>query len=240
MKRLIIIAAIAAISFLSDSFAVHAQSRTGVVTASSMVVTRTKVRNPIKVQWQDKFEFTYTEHYQVSYTGGWRFGNFLFLGFGAGVQVYPNVIPWDENGTYSIKFPKNENPNDVLDDSKYYSTSKIAVPIYAQIRFRFLKTAVSPYLSGSGGWLFQNNFLFTEGREHDPELGECRLYSYETNDMNGCYYAEVFVGADVRLKNGAGVSLGLGPIWTGQDGHYLNPRENDTRAIGGFKLELSF
>lgn len=240
MKRLFIIAAIAAISFLSDSFAVLAQSRTGVVTASSMVVTRTKVRNPIKVQWQDKFEFTYTQHYQVSYTGGWRFGNFLFLGFGAGVQVYPDVIPWDENGTYSIKFPKNENPNDVLDDSKYYSTSKIAVPVYAQIRFRFMKTAVSPYLSGSGGLLIQNNFLFTETTDYDPELGEYRLYSYNTNDINGCYYAEVFFGADVRLKNGACVALGLGPIWTGQDMEYLNPKSNDTRAIGGFKLELSF
>lgn len=221
MKRIILIILIC---ILSGSFATHAQNRGGTVTASSMVVTRTKIKNPIKIRWQNNIDVTVSEHYQLSYTGGWRFGNFFYFGFGTGVQYYTNVIPWDENGSFEIA--------DISEEMKdiNYAPSKIAVPIYAQLRFRFLKTRVSPYLSATGGLVFQT-FCAHEG---DYKTG-----SYYKDGIEGLYYADVFVGIDVRLKNDSSISLGLGPIFTGQDENYLSS-EGFTRAIGGFKLGYSF
>ena len=185
-----------------------------------MVVTRTKIKNPIKIRWQNNIDVTVSEHYQLSYTGGWRFGNFFYFGFGTGVQYYTNVIPWDENGRFEIA--------DISEEMEYinYAPSKIAVPIYAQLRFRFLKTRVSPYLSATGGLVLQT-FCAHEGG------------SYYKDGIEGLYYADVFVGIDVRLKNDSSISLGLGPIFTGQEENYLSS-EGYTRATGGFKLGYSF
>lgn len=229
MKRLIIIVAIAASCFFSDAYSALAQSRTGVVTASSMVVTRTKIKSPTKIRWQDNIyaTTTLTQHHEIAYSGGWRFGNFLFMGFGAGVQMYPNVLPWDENSVIDMN---NKGEDLKLDGDKYYSPSKIAVPVFAQIKFRFLKTRISPYLYGKGGLLCQGMVA------HE---GDYRTGKYYKDGIDVVYYATFSFGLDIKLNDESSISLGLGPILTGQEENYLDPSE-DTRITTGINLEFSF
>lgn len=256
MKRIIVIVAVIAACIMSDASVAFSQNRTGVVTSSSMIVTRTKIKkekDPVPIKWQNNIDATVTQYTQLSYTGGWRFGNFLFLGFGAGIQINYKTMPWDENGLLSIK---DFNIDDLTmeghytpdDFDGYYSAGRIAVPVYLNIKFRFMKTKVAPYLSAAAGVLAHRGYHY-EIREdldiYDPNYG---YYRYDENlfekyGVEGSLFAEIMIGVDFRLKNGSDISIGLGPIWKGagsgvdMNSYHIRPSEV---AIGGFKLGYSF
>lgn len=207
MKQIIVISLLC---ILSGSFATLAQNRGGTVTASSMVVTRTKL--PSNIRWQNSIEATVSDFYSLSYIGGWRFSNALFFGFGTGLQVFPNLLHWDTDDSL---FNSELEELQKLDKSKYYSPSRIALPVYAHVKFRFLKTKISPYLSASGGLL---------------------IGSSGSEDVTGVYYADCFVGVDFKLKEKSSIALGLGPIWNGQE----TILEENGYSGGGYKLVYSF
>lgn len=232
MKRavIILIATIAANVFLSDVFVAHAQNRGGTVTASSMIVTRTKIKKPkepVKIRWQNNIDVATTghDHHQLSYTGGWRFGNFFYFGFGTGVQYYPNVLPWDENGKLDMT-TLSEDMKEELENS-YYNPSQIAVPVYAQVKFRFLKGRISPFLSASGGLIFQG---WASMEEYDK--------IYCKDGVEGLPFFDAVVGVDFKLKNDSIISFGIGPVLTGQNARY--PKAEEDRSTGCFKLGFSF
>ena len=263
MRRIITIIVIAFAWILSDAFVAHSQSRRGIVTASSMTVTRTKtrVKDPVKIKWQHNIDATVspTEHYQLTYTGGWRFGNFLFLGFGTGVQVYPNVLPWGESEAYKAEFSVIRNSSYDSDSpnfpdgyytyeyfyGKYHNPSRIAVPLYLHTKFRFMKTRVAPFLSASGGFMFTGH-VDSEGNRSgdDSYYGSFRYDTYYKNGADVVYYADIMFGIDIRFRNESSLTLGLGPIFTGQDDDYpsvySSEYEDETRAVGGFRLGYSF
>lgn len=205
MKRIIVISLLC---ILSGSFATYAQNRGGTVTASSMVVTRTKL--PSNIRWQNSIEATVSDFYSLSYVGGWRFSNSLFFGFGTGLQIFPNLLHWDRYENLDMEELQK------LDKDKYYSPSRIALPIYAHVKLRFLKTKVSPYLAASGGLI---------------------VGSSGSKDVTGVYYADCFVGVDFKLNNKSSIALGLGPIWNGQESIIL---QEDGYSGGGYKLVYSF
>ena len=219
MKQLITLAVIAFSFIFSDAFVAYAQNRGGVVSASSMVVTRTRIKKQRDIRWQNNIEAAVTEgHYDAAYAGGWRFDNFLFLGFGSGVQVYEHVIPdLDYQGLRDF-YNKNAN------DGHYYCPSRIAVPVYAQMKLYFMKTKVSPYLSASGGFLLQGN-LYEDGD---------RLYK---EGINGTGYADITFGADFKLKNNKSLSLGLYFPITGE---MAGIGYSYMKGNGGYKLTFSF
>lgn len=232
MKRTVImlIVTIATNIFLSDAFVAHAQNRGGTVTASSMIVTRTKIKKPkepIKIRWQNNIDVATTgrDHHQLSYTGGWRFGNFFYFGFGTGVQYYPNVLPWDEDGILDMGI-LSEDMKEELKNS-YYNPSQTAVPVYAQVKFRFFKGRISPFLSASGGLLFQN--MVSNGEKND---------TYQKDGTEGLTFFDAVVGIDFKLKNDSIISFGLGPVLTGQNARY--PKAEEDRSTGCFKFGYSF
>lgn len=240
MKKLLIIVVITVVGIFSDGFTAYSQ------TASSMVVTRTRVKkakDPIKIKWQNNIDATISQYYAVTYTGGWRFGNFMFLGFGTGVQVHHNAIPWDENGTFIIKGKDKQEIRDMIQGYDYYNSSRLSVPVYAQVRFRFMRTKVAPYLAASGGAMF-NGYCYHDSsqRDYDSESGYYYNESiYKKDGAEVLYFGEVLIGVDFKLKNNSSISLGLGPFWTGQRENYLYEEEDgEGRAIGGFKLGYSF
>lgn len=256
MKRIIVIVAVIAACIMSDASVAFSQNRTGVVTSSSMIVTRTKIKkekDPIPIKWQNNIDATVSPQYtQLSYTGGWRFGNFLFLGFGTGIQINYKTLPWDENGILSIK---DFNRDDLTmeghytpdDFDGYYNAGRIAVPVYLNMKFRFMKTKVAPYLSAAAGVLAHRSYRYELRQDldlYDPNYG---YYSYDENlfekyGVEGSLFAEIMIGVDFRLKNGSDISIGLGPIWIGErSGANINSYHIDTNAsIGGYKLGYSF
>ena len=248
MKRIITIACIAFCLLLSGAFTAHAQSRGGVVTASSMVVTRTKVKKPSNIKWQNNVDLLVSEHYQLSYTGGWRFGNFMFLGFGAGVQYYQKALPKHYSEAIRINkvnlenFTKPEGERFYTQEDfsdGYYNPSKIAVPIYGQAKFRFTKGRFAPFIGASYG------ILITRGCDY---LGTVRTSTNGVNHDADDYelpvkcvsYLEGMFGLDVRVNDKSSISLSFGPICTGQKEEPLSKRENIERVTGGFRLGYSF
>lgn len=250
MKRIFIFTIVAAAFLLSDVTAAFAQS--GVVTSSSMIVTRTKIkkeRKPIEIRWQNSIDVTVSDYGQISYTGGWRFGNFLYLGFGAGVQVHYKVMPWDGDELVIKNFADHESveghhtPEDYGDDYGLIYPSRISAPVYLHMKFRFLKTKVSPYLAVSGGMLFQGDYEYDErGKDYDSDYGSYTSYAFTKAGIEAVFYAEAMVGIDLRLKNESNLYLGLGPIWAGKGPVEIHSYGVgiDPLAIGGFKLGYSF
>lgn len=256
MKRILIITAVALGCIFMDAFTAHSQTRRGVVTASSTVITRTRIqkeKNPVKIKWQHNIDATVSDFYSATYTGGWRFGNFLFLGFGTGIQVYPRVIPWSDDKTFILtNIDKSHDPEHLKDYNSiddfmgegYHNPSRIAVPLYAQMKLRFLKSRVAPYLTASGGLLIQGGcYSDSSTSDWDPYYGTYTYKKFYNDGVAPTGYAEIIVGIDIRLKNESNISLGLGPIWTGQqDGYLTTISDHDlyNRAIGCFKLGYSF
>ena len=266
MKKLFILITIAAGCIFSDAFNAYSQNRRGVVTASSTVITRTRIqkeRKKMDIKWQHNIDATITNHYQLTYTGGWRFGNFFFLGFGTGLQVYPNVLPWGESETHKAEFSVISNSYDeslltdipegyyTYDDlrDKYHNPSRIAVPLYLHTKFRFMKTRVAPFLSASGGLMF-NGYLSCDDsqRGYDSSYGDFKYDRYYKNGAEVVYYADIMLGIDIRFRNESSLTIGVGPIFTGQDDDYpsiyylMEDLDDGTakRASAGIRLGYSF
>ena len=128
---------------------------------------------------------------------------------------------------------------------KYHNPSRIAVPLYLHTKFRFMKTRVAPFLSASGGFMFTGH-VDSEGNRsgHDSDYGSFRYDTYYKNGADVVYYADIMFGIDIRFRNESSLTLGLGPIFTGQDDDYpsvySSEYEEETRAVGGFRLGYSF
>ena len=255
MKRLFLLATLVTAALFSDAFVAFSQNKSGVVTASSMIVTRTKIKkekDPVEIRWQNNIEASVSTYYGVSYTGGWRFGNFLFLGFGAGVHVHPNVVPWDDNDRieiWSFSMPSDDIPDKIKDsyNADYfvggdYAASRISVPLYVNARFRFTKGRVAPYLSASGGLMLQGtSYGYNLGNGYyDSDYGYYDIDFYEYGGVEGKYYANIQVGADIRLKNHSSMFLGYGVMLNGHDDSPLYHEYYDTTVLGCITLGVSF
>ena len=95
---------------------------------------------------------------------------------------------------------------------------------YAQMKFYFMKTKVSPYLSLSGGGLIPGGCFNDEG-------------AIIPDSINVVGYSDISLGADVKLKNGKSVAIGLYfPITTERRGVGYSNMQGD----GGYKLTYSF
>lgn len=259
MRRVLIFVAVALGCFLADATEAYSQRR-GTVTSSYTEITRTRVvkeRKKIPIRWQHTVDLTYSQFIGATYTGGWRFGNFLYLGFGTGVQVnYMRVMPWDENGQYVISDfrgdyadQKIEGYNTFEDVDGTYQAGRVQVPVYVHVKFRFLKKKVSPYLSASGGFNVYRSLGYEKGsEEYDPDYGYYTAYTVSKGGIHAGGYAEAMIGVDFRLRNDSNITFGLGPIWQGiADGYdrniyfyddYVNTDNDD--ALVGFKLGYSF
>lgn len=225
MKRILIITAVALGCIFLDAFTAHSQTRRGVVTASSTVITRTRIqkeKKPVKTKWQNNIDATVTQHYDISYTGGWRMGNLFFIGFGTGVHVHPNLIPYDRDALAEAVI-------DAKDNHTYYSPGRISVPLYAQMRFYFSKRKVAPYLAVSGGLLFQSA-VDLNGNDYGED--------YDGRYVEGTGYGDVFFGADFRLKNSSSIALSVGIMFYDKT-DYLAPNYSDI-ALAGVRLGYSF
>ena len=185
------IAAIAFVFCFSDAFVAYAQNRGGVVSASSMVVTRTRIKKQRDIRWQNNVDIGVMGHrLDVMYSGGCRFGNLLYLGLSTGLQAYKNMVPSVVDDTKTFLQNAKETKT-------YYYPSRLAVPIMAQAKFYFIKKTVSPYLSVSPGLLYQSTIDFDT------------KYNGYTIDNEFITYGEISFGADFKLKNNKSVSLGL-------------------------------
>lgn len=259
MKHFFIIFTIVAALF-ADTFTASSQSRRGAMTSSTTVINRTRIHKKMDIKWQHNIDATISNYYQLTYTGGWRFGNFFFLGFGTGILVYPNVLPWGESqvakgefsvisNSYSYNYgtdvPEGYYTYDDLHD-KYHNPSRIAVPLYLHTKFRFMRTKVAPFLSASGGLMF-NGYLSCDDnqRGYDPSYGDFKYDRYYKNGADVVYYADIMLGIDIRFRNKSSLTIGVGPIFTGQDNYYpsvsyLKGEEREKRAVGGLRLGYSF
>ncbi len=255
MKRYFVIFAIVAALF-ADTFTASSQSRRGAMTSSTTVITRTRIhkeKDPIKIKWQHSVDLTYTQFIGATYTGGWRFGNFLYLGFGTGIQVNPRVMPWDENGIYTVYDFRDKDQDiegyNTLEIDGTYLAGRVQVPVYVHMKFRFMKTKVSPYLSVSGGFNVYRSLTYQKNEgEYDYNYGYYTPTIVGKGGVHGGEYAEAMIGVDFRLKNGSDISFGLGPIWQGSANgsrsiyfsEYSGVSYSDAEPLGGFKLGYSF
>lgn len=205
MKRLLIFVALVLSCLLSDVTEAYSQGRRGVVTSSYTEINRTRIqKEPIKIKWQNSVDLTYCENIGVTYTGGWRFGNFMYLGFGAGIKVNLSVVPWDDNDMFNSDKLNIEGYPTIEEYHTYYA-GRIQIPVYVHMKFRFMKTKVSPYLSASGGFhIYRSMYNDTSG-----------LKTLEKGGIHCGGYAEGMIGVDFRLKNDSNISLGLGPWYEG-------------------------
>ena len=105
--------------------------------------------------------FDYDKHYTgINYIGGWRFNNWLFVGVGTGLEfahsvangarqyVGKSALVFKEMNDYSYGY--SIDPNDMGLD-RYGSINLISVPLYAQLRTYYMRTAWAPYSSVSIG-----------------------------------------------------------------------------------------
>ena len=158
--------------------------------------------------------------YDALYSGGCRFGNFLFLGLSTGLQAYKDMVPVVVDDFDA--FIQNSK-----ETKTYYYPSQLAVPVMAQAKFHFIKKTVSPYLSVSPGMLYQSTMDI-----------DTKYNDYST-DNEFIIYGEVSFGADFKLKNNKSVSLGIyfpicDPDEMGGIGYSY------VAGNGGYKLTYSF
>ncbi len=174
------------------------------VQTSSLIVTKKtpkpkKTLEPVKRGYQSdvrigvyccmlSHESTQTT-IEATYAGGYRFGNTLFIGAGAGV----NTNTWsgqhiDLDGKYeSTRF--------------YISSARITVPVFAQIRAYFLKKRVSPFIDATGGAMITSN-------------GEIAYGEY-SNRMTAKYgrttgYGTLSLGVNYRMTDKSAMYLLVG------------------------------
>ena len=77
----------------------------------------------------------YHDYYGISYIGGYRFNNKLFIGAGVGVKVSSDTIPTKLN----------------FDNINYFPGNRFKVPVFAYIHTNFIDKRCSPYFALSIG-----------------------------------------------------------------------------------------
>lgn len=165
MKRLLLIFAAIALSLSSVEAQQDRRYSQGVFTETT-TVTRYKVEKPVKEKTLYEIKSGYqqevslgwwwmppTDHsaLRLSYIGGYRLGNHLFAGVGAGLDVgilYTNKVYAYEDSYHDMyNFEGLYGYHDMPMQS-------VAIPLYANIKVYFTKTGVAPYLSFSAGARF--------------------------------------------------------------------------------------
>ena len=102
--------------------------------------------------------------YSISFTNGYRFNPFIFLGGGIGTYIYSDysVLLGNEYGADQIE----------TTDGHVSSNTHYGVPIYATIKANFLKTKVSPFFQANLGYVIgAKGLIVTSGYIISPQIG---------------------------------------------------------------------
>lgn len=169
MKKLFLTAALALLC---------ASSYAQLIQSSSLIVTK-KTIEPVKRGYQSDIRLsllcfgepdqTTTE---ITYAGGYRFGNALFLGAGVGV----NYNAW--SGQYVD--PKSNHGDGGYSSAYDIPSAEITVPVFAQVRVYFLKKRVSPFIDATGGAMITSKGEIVYGKNNDMTAKYGRTTGYGT------------------------------------------------------------
>lgn len=206
MKKIIFI--IMTVLFSITVSAQRGIPRTGDVSVSSTIITKTKTKRlfgkyDAKVGYQHNLELNCTVPDGISsvgmdYIGGWRFNNWLFIGGGIGIRSeLRRADPYIKKhigGTYTASEKNGDDYHiDLRERLDIYRTSgtlnSYAIPLYVNVRTYLSRTLATPYLSLSAG-----------GRFASKDIGT---------------YLDLSGGVDIRINDRYHIFLSLG-FWHSQ------------------------
>ncbi|MDR0954946.1 MAG: hypothetical protein LBM20_06165 [Rikenellaceae bacterium] len=93
-----------------------------------------------------------TTRVSISMINGYRLMPQFAIGFGFGVEFYPNVHHTSNNNIY------------------YYGGSQLSLPIFLHLRSDFIDSEVSPYVAVNAGYNLQIDSIF-KGMMFEPSFG---------------------------------------------------------------------
>lgn len=131
------------------------------ITSSSSLVITKKALDPVKRGYQsdvrlgtcytfDSYDSYGKTSIEATYTGGYRFGNTLYLGAGVGLNY----------NTRSGNFIQDEG---CFDNWFNISPAKLTVPLFAQARVYFSKNRISPFVDATAGAMIAGKSEITYG-----------------------------------------------------------------------------
>ncbi|MGM9763270.1 MAG: hypothetical protein ACI3ZQ_04550 [Candidatus Cryptobacteroides sp.] len=145
--------------------------------SSSMIVTRTRHRlPPVKAGYEQHIDASFScittgeNEFEgsLTYIGGYRFNNYIFLGLGAGVSV-------------------SDGDSHAYHDDYYYDGlpyPMVNVPVFVHLRVYFLKTRVSPYFALSAGGRFSGKGTFELESGNEVKYNTCGVYLAPSIGLN--------------------------------------------------------
>lgn len=178
------------------------------ISSSSLTITKPKLP-PVKSGFQSSVEAGYGGGVEscpstlfVSYIGGYRFGNALFVGAGTGIDfntdhVGKNDIASELSGL--LESGHEVSVEDFVNSS--LNVTMVDVPLFAHVKVYFLKERVSPYLSLSVGGVFSSKqtAVLPLGEVKYSTVGALIMPSLGVNvRMNEKH--SVYLGATLRMR----------------------------------------
>lgn len=169
--------------------ALAATANAQLVSSSSLVITKAKLP-PVERGYEQSVDASYTMlmtagnsmEANVSYIGGYRFNNAIFLGAGTGLSIVNAV----QEGYWKYEGDKLSLPT-------------VNIPLYAHFKAYFLQSRVSPFAALSAGGRFSTDKEF--------ELATGEKVKYSTIGL----YLNPSIGVNYRItaKNSLYLSIGL-------------------------------
>lgn len=129
------------------------------ITSSSSLVITKKALDPVKRGYQSDVRLATCPTFgpydktsiEATYTGGYRFGNTLYLGAGVGLNYNTRSGDFIEQAGGSFKSRFNISP------------AKLTVPLFAQARVYFSKNRISPFVDATAGAMIAGKSEITYG-----------------------------------------------------------------------------
>ncbi len=165
------------------------------VSSSSLVITKAKLP-PVKTGYEQYIEASYTMmmkgsnslEVNISYIGGYRFNENIFLGAGTGISI----MDTRKEGHW-------RNMGD------YLSCPTANIPLYIHFKAYFLKSRVSPFIAMSAGGRFSTKKEFELETGEGVRYGTVGLYlnpsigvNYRLSAKNSIYFSVGFKGTTVQ------------------------------------------
>lgn len=164
----------------------NAQMSSGAVVTRITTIYRLP---PVKAGYEQHIDASFSwypdtyNYYEgsVTYIGGYRFNNYIFLGLGAGVSV-SNGKSHVSHDDYSGYYNNNIYIYNYYDCSLPYPM--VNVPVFVHLRVYFLKTRVSPYFALSAGGRFSGKGTFELESGNEVKYNTCGVYLAPSIGLN--------------------------------------------------------